>query len=150
MAESKKRAPKYFGKYYEYQNEWKRQQTEKNTDYNVRRKELKKVKYDANKEIINQKRRDRYASDPLCSDRKYNRAHDVKDRTPKWVDLNEILHFYANCPFGHHVDHIIPLRGKIDGRPVTGLHVLYNLQYLPADENRRKYCLITEEYLSHY
>ena len=34
----------------------------------------------------------------------------------------------------HHVDHIIPLQGRI----VSGLHVLENLQVIPAIENQRK------------
>lgn len=55
-------------------------------------------------------------------------------RVPKWADLKAIASFYANCPPGYHVDHIIPLQGK----NVSGLHVLSNLQYLPAAENIRK------------
>jgi hypothetical protein len=47
---------------------------------------------------------------------------------------NSILAFYAACPAGHHVDHIVPLAGK----NVSGLHVIWNLQYLLALENRRK------------
>lgn len=55
-------------------------------------------------------------------------------RTPAWADFNEIAKVYEACPEGCHVDHIIPLVGKT----VSGLHVHYNLQYLPATENLRK------------
>lgn len=54
--------------------------------------------------------------------------------TPPWADLSAIRDFYYNCPEGYHVDHVIPLNGK----NVCGLHVLENLQYLPANENLRK------------
>ncbi len=55
-------------------------------------------------------------------------------RLPSWADVELIKNFYLNCPEGHHVDHIIPLRGK----EVSGLHVIENLQYLPAAENMSK------------
>lgn len=55
-------------------------------------------------------------------------------RTPAWSETEEILDFYNKCPAGYHVDHIIPLQGKI----VSGLHVLSNLQYLLASENMSK------------
>jgi hypothetical protein len=57
--------------------------------------------------------------------------------TPKWItkeQLNEMWQFYSNCPEGYEVDHIVPLRGK----QVKGLHIIWNLQYLPKEENRRK------------
>ena len=55
-------------------------------------------------------------------------------RIPPWADLSAIKDFYLKCPDGHHVDHVVPLRGK----EVSGLHVLENLQYLPAKENMSK------------
>ena len=59
---------------------------------------------------------------------------EIKQR-PKWADMDKIREIYVNRPDGYHVDHIIPLRGKL----VSGLHVENNLQYLPAQENMRKH-----------
>lgn len=58
----------------------------------------------------------------------------VSRSTPPWVDRSAIREIYANRPVGHDVDHIIPLNGKT----VSGLHVPWNLQYLPALKNRAK------------
>lgn len=60
-----------------------------------------------------------------------------RQRTPKWLtrdDYRAIKAFYVACPEGFHVDHVLPLLGQ----DVSGLHVLSNLQYLPATENLRK------------
>ena len=54
--------------------------------------------------------------------------------TPAWADHTAIRRFYAACPAGHQVDHVIPIRNK----KVCGLHVLENLQYLSPDANKRK------------
>ena len=53
---------------------------------------------------------------------------------PKWVDRAAIKAIYDNCPSGYHVDHVVPIKGKY----VCGLHVPWNLQYLPPLENIRK------------
>lgn len=54
--------------------------------------------------------------------------------TPPWCDQSSIEAFYANCPPGLVVDHIIPLQGVL----AVGLHVADNLQYLTPEENSRK------------
>jgi 5-methylcytosine-specific restriction endonuclease McrA len=58
-----------------------------------------------------------------------------KESTPAWADRDAILEFYANCPDGMQVDHIIPIKGEL----VCGLHVHENLQYLTRAENTAKW-----------
>lgn len=60
---------------------------------------------------------------------------------PKWADLTAMSKFYEEAQrmtketgIKHHVDHIIPLKGKV----VCGLHVPENLQILTESENSRK------------
>ena len=65
---------------------------------------------------------------------KAKRRAALLNATPAWVDTKELRKIYENCPEGHHVDHIIPLVN----RSVSGLHVPWNLQYLPALENQKK------------
>lgn len=65
-------------------------------------------------------------------------------RTPKWLTEDDIwamqeAYHLANLRtklfgFSWHVDHIIPLQGKL----VSGLHTPYNLQVIPAKENLSK------------
>jgi hypothetical protein len=64
-------------------------------------------------------------------------------RTPPWLDVvqnAEIEFTYKYCAalrsigLNYHVDHIVPLQGKT----VSGLHVPWNLQVIPAEENIRK------------
>lgn len=66
----------------------------------------------------------------------YARKHQLnrKRRVPDWSEAELIREFYANTPDGYQVDHIVPLNGRL----VSGLHVLKNLQYLPAEDNKRK------------
>lgn len=62
-------------------------------------------------------------------------------RTPVWADLAKIEQVYEEAKVmtamtGElwHVDHVIPLRGKL----VSGLHVHTNLQLLLSQDNFRK------------
>lgn len=68
-----------------------------------------------------------------CANEAKRRSAKLK-ATPSWANLEKIKEIYMNCPKGYHVDHIMPLRGKNS----CGLHVEYNLQYLPAIDNIRK------------
>ena len=52
---------------------------------------------------------------------------------PSWANLEVIERIY-DCAEGDHVDHIVPLQGKL----VCGLHVENNLQYLSPKENLSK------------
>lgn len=144
LADSKKRASKYFGKYANYQNDWRKTRYQSDAEYREKIAAQKKAAYEKRKPAINAARRERWATDPQNPARLYYRRKDVKDKTPKCVSKSELMDVYSNCPKGMEVDHIIPLRGVIDGRPVTGLHVPWNLQYLTPSENRKKKNRITE------
>lgn len=61
--------------------------------------------------------------------------------TPPWADFDAMAVFYresarltAEAGIRHHVDHIIPIRG----RGVRGLHVQTNLRVIPGAENCQK------------
>jgi hypothetical protein len=67
-----------------------------------------------------------------------------KNRIPKWVDKDHmwlIKEAYELAQlrtkqfgFSWHVDHIVPIQGEL----VSGLHVIENLQVIPAIENIKK------------
>jgi hypothetical protein len=96
------------------ENRWKPEQRQKARDYT---KNWKAANPDKAREHVQQ------------------RKAAIKRATPPWADMAAIKAFYANRPAGHHVDHIEPLRAA----DRSGLHVPWNLQYLPAEESQRKY-----------
>jgi hypothetical protein len=64
-----------------------------------------------------------------------------RNQMPYWADSDRIKEIYKaakkltlDTGIPHEVDHIIPLQGEL----VSGLHVHYNLQILPRDQNRSK------------
>jgi hypothetical protein len=100
-----------------------------------RLKELRKAEHERNRGKRNAWRRARDKANPGKRCAKETRRKAAKmDRLPAWADLKAIRAVYESCPPGHHVDHVIPLRGK----DVSGLHVAGNLQYLTAEENVAK------------
>ena len=111
--------------------------------------ELHKVKkqasYQRNKaRILMQKREYRQANKGKIIALAAARKKHIKQRTPIWVDADERWMFKEvydlaaqrtkMTGFAWHVDHIIPLQGKT----VSGLHVMANLQVIPGVENIRK------------
>lgn len=76
--------------------------------------------------------RKEHLKDHAARNAKYKAA--TLQRTPSWANLDKIKEIYRTCPEGYHVDHIVPLQGEL----VSGLHIEYNLQHLPASENLAK------------
>ena len=84
------------------------------------------------------------------SARSRKRDADRVKATPVWSDTKAINFIYKQCEetsketgVKHHVDHIVPLRGKT----VCGLHVPWNLQVIPAIENMKKHTKLIPELL---
>ena len=75
------------------------------------------------------KHRDKKRARTAARRRRYRTA------TPAWVDKKAIRQIYLNCPPGYHVDHEIPIKGKL----VCGLHVPWNLKAVPARDNLIKH-----------
>lgn len=96
-------------------------------------KDKKYCQSEKRKKAYNKYNRSDRGKEAHRSQRALRRARELQ-ASPIWADGGTINGFYASCPPGYHVDHIVPLRGK----NVSGLHVLWNLQYLPATENRIK------------
>lgn len=117
--------------------------------------------YAANREAIQEARREFYRSNPDARARfdeyqeryyKENRHRFLARRNkriaatlqaiPKWADLEAIRNIYkaaaeisAKTGIRHAVDHIVPLQGRM----VCGLHVENNLQVIPEKENLKKF-----------
>jgi hypothetical protein len=107
----------------------------KDPEYKAKSVERAALWQKENREISNLRCREFYERNPrLVLARTREQQLKRQKRVPAWSEKKAIETFYENCPQGHEVDHIYPLQGKT----VSGLHVLGNLQYLPMSVNRSK------------
>jgi hypothetical protein len=124
-----------------------RDRYQKNREHNLKKK---KEYLENNREEINRKQRARqqrkYYADIEASrtakaiERAQRRAA-TDQRSPPWRNSDEIDEIYRTSAeiskatgVPHHVDHVIPLRGK----HVSGMHHQDNLFIIPQSENARK------------
>lgn len=98
--------------------------------------------YEANKDVVSASQKAWRSANlhKIAAKQARRRAAETK-ATPAWANQALISSFYElareatqRTGIPHHVDHIVPLRGKI----VCGLHVESNLQVLPGAENLSK------------
>jgi hypothetical protein len=113
----------------------------KQISHNYHKNNAKKIS--VKKKIYREKNKDKirkvinawyYANRDRYKSYKAKRRFLEKNAVPVFADLKKIREIYKHCPKGFHVDHIIPLNNKL----VCGLHVEWNLQYLPAKDNLSK------------
>jgi hypothetical protein len=128
----------------EYQKAYREKNKEKNKEYKKKyyqdNKEellLKCVEYYSKNSDLIKKRvktwkktngKRCYAGDKLRKERKAK-------RTLNKCFEQDVKIFYTNCPEGMTVDHIIPLKNN----KVSGLHVVWNFQYLSPEDNSIKH-----------
>lgn len=132
----------------------------KNPDVIKREKERLAKSYEANKEAIKERRRQFYIENPdraevhkayLKNHYKNNvsaytekcdrRRSRIKRVKPVWYDAKPIIELRKQARqltietgILHEIDHIVPVQGKL----VTGLHCIENMQILPKIENIKK------------
>lgn len=107
----------------------------RNKEYYQRKWQERYQKFKAEEKARKKAYYETHQSDYVARKRKRDAAK--LNRTPKWLtqeQLELMKRVYKYCPDGYDVDHIVPLQGK----NVSGLHVPWNLQYLPELENARK------------
>ena len=122
--------------------EWRKKNQSKVKAYNDKQYAVHKDSLTERSRINYQRFKEAYRPKVLANVRKRQAAK--LQRTPKWLTENELwmmqeAYHLAELRtklfgFSWHVDHIIPLRGKL----VSGLHTPYNLQVVPAKENLAK------------
>lgn len=97
-----------------------------------------------NRELHLELKRKQYRNNPkYLTDSKARRAfyREIAGKKLAMAYLHDLREVYAKCPKGYHVDHIVPLKHE----KVSGLHVPWNLRYIPSIENRKKKNKFIEE-----
>lgn len=139
--------------------DWYSKNTDKKKEYDrIRVKENKVEIYAKNKkyrELNKEKERARqikyYEENKVDFFVRAAKRRATKNRaTPSWANIEKIKQIYVDCQLisemtgvKHHVDHVVPLKGKM----VSGLHVEYNLEILPANLNMAKHNKFLEDSL---
>jgi hypothetical protein len=111
----------------------KEKNPKKYTEYKAKEYQKNKVRYDKSNLAY---RQSKHGKSVRLACGRLRELSKIK-ATPTWLtkEMRDLMKaFYANRPEGYHVDHIVPIKGK----NVCGLHVPWNLQYLPAQENLKK------------
>ena len=112
------------------------------SDNRVRLAEVSAKYRDENRATIRETQARYYENNKskFMANSKYRKASKLQ-RTPVWAELKDIEVMYELAQFAtevsgeqYHVDHILPLQGKL----VSGFHVLGNLQVLTAKANLSK------------
>jgi hypothetical protein len=109
--------------------------------------QLKRKQQLIHDEGMRQRRKDLYRRHYQANFERYTektarRRRHLDKATPQWANLDAIRQIYKESSrisqetgIRHHVDHIIPIKGK----NVCGLHVESNLQIIPALDNHEKF-----------
>lgn len=124
---------------------WFKENPEKSVEYAKKYDDKIKVRYIKNKDKISARTKEARINNPAIFQARVRARQAAKaKRTVSWVTAEEkwlINEAYELATlrtqmhgFSWHVDHIIPLRGKL----VSGLHVPTNLQVISAVQNIRK------------
>lgn len=141
---------------------WKQENPERRREYNRRWHQENPEKSRENSRRWKQENPDRYRerhrrwaqkNSERCREKSAFRRAAEKEATPPWLTKEHrkqmrALHAEARrlekiTGTPHHVDHIIPIHAKFDGRgkqTACGLHVPWNLKVIPGPENCSKQC----------
>lgn len=134
----------------EYAHQYRQANAEKIRQYREANAEKSRQYREVNREkIIERHRQYRQANAPKRLACQRNRDARKLQATPGWFDKAAVEAIYEEAArlsavtgIEHHVDHIIPLRG----RQVCGLHVQNNLMAVPREWNSSKGAKLIEDH----